>query len=60
MLWNLQIAHTFSPWIPQGFLCCDLFSVEFVLLWCIAKELMSVPQKNEAGATSRLSLSTAQ
>jgi hypothetical protein len=45
MPWNLQTAHTPLPWIPQGFACCDLFGVEFLWLWCIAKELMSVPQK---------------
>jgi hypothetical protein len=51
---NLQIAHTFFPWIPQVFLCCDLLSAEFVQLWHITKELTSVPKKNEAGAVSRL------
>jgi hypothetical protein len=57
MLQNHQMAHTLFPWILQGFLCCNLFGAEFAWLWHIAKELTSVPQKNEAGATSHLFLS---
>jgi hypothetical protein len=40
-----------------GFLCCDLFSAEFMWPWHIPKELVSIPQKNEAGATFPLVVS---
>jgi hypothetical protein len=42
---NPQMAPPFLLQIPQGFLCCNLFSAEFVQPWHIPKELVLVPQK---------------